>query len=91
MNPLIQAQWRCMRDNKLSAVGVDRSFKQLWKANIPLKIKIWLWFIWHNAITTKDNIKKESGLVVSFASFALLMKASLIYSLLVPWLLTCGV
>jgi hypothetical protein len=26
--------------NKLLAVGVDRSFKQLWKANIPLKIKI---------------------------------------------------
>jgi hypothetical protein len=121
MNPLIQAQWRCMRDNlamvalnneqdkpkwnftksgifsvkslynKLSAVGVDRSFKQLWKAKIPLKIKIWLWLIWHNAIATKDNIKKESGLVVSFASFALMMKASLIYSLLVPWLLTCGV
>jgi hypothetical protein len=62
MNPEIQMQWRCMRDdlamialndekdkpkwkltkfgvfsvkylyNKLSAVGVDRSFKQLWKA-----------------------------------------------------------
>jgi hypothetical protein len=45
--------------NKLSAVGVDRSFKQLWKAKIPLKIKIWLWLIWHNAIATKDNMKKR--------------------------------
>jgi hypothetical protein len=77
--------------NKLSAVGVDRSFKQLWKAKIPLKIKIWLWLIWHNAIATKDNMKKKSGLVVTSASFALMMKASLIYSLLVQWLLTCGV
>jgi hypothetical protein len=90
MDPLIQSQWRCMRDklamvalnsehdkakwsltksgtfsvkslyNKLSAVGVDRSFKQLWKAKIPLKIKIWLWLIWHNAIATKDNTKKRN-------------------------------
>jgi hypothetical protein len=45
--------------NKLSAVGVDRSFKQLWKARIPLKIKIWLWLILHNAIATKDNMKKR--------------------------------
>jgi hypothetical protein len=89
MNPVIQSQWRYMRDNlamislnrehdkprwkltksgifsvkslynKLSAVGVDRSFKQLWKAKIPLKIKIWLWLIWHNAIATKDNMKKR--------------------------------
>jgi hypothetical protein len=44
--------------NKLYAVGVDRSFKQLWKARITLKIKIWLWLIWHNAIATKDNMKK---------------------------------
>jgi hypothetical protein len=30
---------------KLSAIGVDRSFKHLWKSKLPLKIKIWLWFI----------------------------------------------
>jgi hypothetical protein len=46
--------------SKLSAVGVDRSFKQLWKARIPLKIKIWLWLIWHNAIATKDNMRKRN-------------------------------
>ena len=44
---------------KLSSVGPYRSFKQLWKAKIPLKIKIWLWLIWHNAIATKDNMKKR--------------------------------
>jgi hypothetical protein len=43
----------------LSIVGVDRSFKQLWKSKIPLKIKIWLWLIRHNAIATKDNMKRS--------------------------------
>jgi hypothetical protein len=38
---------------------VDRSFEQLSKAKFPLKIKIWLWLIWHNAIATKDNMKKR--------------------------------
>jgi hypothetical protein len=36
--------------------GRDRSFRHLWKSKIPLKIKIWLWLIWHNAIATKDNL-----------------------------------
>jgi hypothetical protein len=40
----------------LSNYGNDRSFKHLWKAKIPLKIKIWLWLIWHNAIATKDTM-----------------------------------
>jgi hypothetical protein len=40
----------------LSSYGSDRSFKHLWKAKIPLKIKIWLWLIWHNAIATKNTM-----------------------------------
>jgi hypothetical protein len=24
-----------------------------------MKIKIWLWLIWHNAITTKDNMTRR--------------------------------
>jgi hypothetical protein len=40
--------------------GIDRSFKHLWKSKIPLKIKIWLWLIWHNAIATKDNLLKRN-------------------------------
>jgi hypothetical protein len=41
--------------NHLSSNGADRSFKHLWRAEIPLKIKIWLWLILHNAIASKDN------------------------------------
>jgi hypothetical protein len=44
----------------LSKAGIDRSFKHLWKAKIPLKIKVWLWLSWHNAIATKDTML-ESG------------------------------
>jgi hypothetical protein len=36
------------------------SFKHLWKSKISLKIKIWLWLIWHNAIATKDNLLKRN-------------------------------
>jgi hypothetical protein len=39
---------------------MDRTFKHLWKSKIPLKIKIWLWMIWHNAIATKDNLLKRN-------------------------------
>jgi hypothetical protein len=46
----------------ISSSGIDRSFKHLWKSKIPLKIKVWLWLIWHNAITTKD-IMSERGWV----------------------------
>jgi hypothetical protein len=31
----------------------------LWKSKIPLKINVWLWLIWHNAIATKDNLLKR--------------------------------
>lgn len=40
--------------------GKDRSFRHLWKAKIPLKIRVWLWLIWHNAIATKDNMTKRN-------------------------------
>lgn len=45
---------------QLCSNGLDGSFKQLWKAKISLKIKIWLWLIWHNAIATKDNLAKRN-------------------------------
>jgi hypothetical protein len=37
----------------------NRSFKHLWKTKILPKIKICLWMIWHNAITTKNNMTKR--------------------------------
>jgi hypothetical protein len=45
---------------KISGGVMDRSFRHLWKSRIPLKIKVWLWLIWHNAIATKDNLLKRN-------------------------------
>ena len=44
---------------RLSSCGADIFFKVLWKEKLPLQIKIWLWLIWHNAIATKDNMRKR--------------------------------
>lgn len=44
----------------LTSFGPTRSFNHLWKAKIPLKIRILLWLIWHNAIATKDNMRRRN-------------------------------
>ena len=36
----------------------DRN-KRLWKAKIPLKIKIFMWLIKMNAILTRDNLARK--------------------------------
>ena len=36
------------------------NYNLIWKAKIPLKIKVWLWLIEHNAILTKDNLAKRN-------------------------------
>lgn len=50
----------------ISDVGPNRSFRHLWKAKLPLKIKIWLWLIWHNAIATKYNMVKRKWVGVLY-------------------------
>jgi hypothetical protein len=39
---------------------MDRTFKHPWKSKISLKIKVWMWLIWHDAIATKDNLLKNN-------------------------------
>jgi len=39
---------------------VGAQYNLIWKAKLPLKIKIWLWLIEHNAILTKDNLAKKN-------------------------------
>jgi hypothetical protein len=53
----------------LSKASIDRSFKHLWKAKIPLKIKVWLWLIWHNAIATKDTMAERGWIGNLFCQF----------------------
>jgi hypothetical protein len=34
--------------------------KYLWKLKIPLKIKIFMWFLYHKVLVTKDNFAKRN-------------------------------
>jgi hypothetical protein len=36
------------------------SCKMIWRAKLPLKIKIWMWVIEQNAMLTKDNLTKRN-------------------------------
>jgi hypothetical protein len=45
--------------------------KWIWKSKIPLKIKIFLWQIFQNAILTRDNLKKRKWLGSPVCSFCL--------------------
>uniref|UniRef100_A0A452ZJW9 Reverse transcriptase zinc-binding domain-containing protein n=1 Tax=Aegilops tauschii subsp. strangulata TaxID=200361 RepID=A0A452ZJW9_AEGTS len=33
------------------------NYKMVWKAPIPLKIKIFLWQLFQNAVLTRDNMR----------------------------------
>lgn len=43
----------------LCEAGNGSWHKHLWKAKLPLKIKIFMWLVFHNAILTKDNLVKR--------------------------------
>jgi hypothetical protein len=43
----------------LSRLDVGLSFKKIWNAKIPLKIRIFMWLVSHDAILTKDNLIKQ--------------------------------
>jgi len=38
----------------------EKHMKFIWQAKIPLKIKIFMWLIYNNAILTKDNLVKRN-------------------------------
>jgi hypothetical protein len=44
----------------LTRESTRKSFKHIWKAKIPYKIKIFLWLVENNAILTKDNLIKRN-------------------------------
>lgn len=55
---------------------LDISGKQL-----PLKIKFWLWLIWHNAIATTDNMIKRKWAGDPLCRFCRDNKPEIIFSL----------
>ena len=63
-----QPKWLGEKDGKFSVNSQYRALceaetedrnKNLWKAKIPLKIKIFMWLIKMNAILTRDNLARK--------------------------------
>jgi hypothetical protein len=46
--------------NRFHSEEAHKSNRKLWKAKIPLKIKIFMWLVDQNAILTKDNLTKRN-------------------------------
>jgi hypothetical protein len=59
---------------------VDRSFRHIWKAKIPLKIKIQMWLIWHNSIP-KITWWEETGWATLGVSSVMILNQFTIISL----------
>lgn len=64
---------------------------KIWKAKIPLKIKVFMWLIENNAILTKDNVSKRKWQGDLRCRFCPQPESINHLSLTVPWLNTCGV
>jgi hypothetical protein len=45
--------------------------KYLWKMKVPLKTKVFMWFLHRKEILTKDNLSKKSGSVVKSVVFVI--------------------
>jgi len=41
--------------------NVDLRMTELWKVNLPLKIKIFLWMLWHDRVLTSEQLKIRKG------------------------------
>jgi hypothetical protein len=44
----------------LCRADIENQNKKLWKAKIPLKVKIFMWLLQQNAVLTKDNLAKRN-------------------------------
>jgi hypothetical protein len=63
-----KAKWEWEKSGTFSVQSVYKhlckdeygvSFKRMWKAKVPLKIKIFKWLVSQEAILTKDNLCKR--------------------------------
>jgi hypothetical protein len=69
---------------------VSVPYRFMWRSKLPHKIKVFLWLVVRNKILTKDNLKKEIGMVLVIIASVVVMKRLIIYSLNVPLLDMCG-
>jgi hypothetical protein len=60
-------------------VPVDNNSK-IWKINIPLKTKVFAWYLCRGVILTKDNLLSEIGMNLKSVSSVITIRLLSIYS-----------
>ena len=65
--------------------------QEIWRVKIPLKIKVFLWYLKMGVILTKDNLAKGIGMVVRLVNFVVRQNLPNTYSLIVTTLNFYGV
>jgi hypothetical protein len=55
----------------------------IWKLRIPLKIKIFMWYLKRGVVLTKDNLSRRNWRVGNSVCFVHKLKQSYIFSLMV--------
>ena len=63
-----EVTWKCNKNGIFSTSSVydfltsGHSFSHIWKANIPHRIKIFMWLLENNAVLAKDNMIRRNWL-----------------------------
>jgi len=60
-------------------------YNLIWKAKLPLKIKIWLWLIEHNAILTKDNLAERNWSALNLNRLTIFSSTVILLSIFGAW------
>jgi hypothetical protein len=60
--------------------------KYLWKIKVPIKIRIFMWFLYNKVILTKDNLVKRHWTGCAKCVFVVLRRQLTIFLYLVPFL-----
>ena len=65
----------------LLLVGVrDRQMTNVWKCNIPLKVKIFIWMACHDRIQSGSNLRRNIGRVLKNVLLVMFWNQQIIYS-----------
>jgi hypothetical protein len=74
-------QWRLTKSGQFSVQSMYRSLinngkvfhhKEIWKLKLPLKIKIFMWYLLKGVVLTKDNLAKRNWQGSSKCGFCIL-------------------
>jgi hypothetical protein len=68
----------------------DQQIMNVWKCNIPLKVKIFIWMASHNRIQSGVQLRRNNGRVLKNVLLVMFWKQQIIYSFSAQLLCTSG-